>query len=326
MGGVLDLLRADERCAGWLAGLAAADGYPEVELPAADDLPPVLMDLSVPHEDINELVAMYSIVTGDRDLRWLVDRCARTVVAGIGTIDEPLELPALPDELAAIARYLYVYVFLAVLPHTLAYHRRRDIPPDVSRRTLADLGRAMAVHRRWHGIGGMRHAFWLKYHFRGEMYQLGRLQYQRALLQDDVGAAVGIPVRPGDPTLEAHVPDFAGPLTPSAYDDSVVQARDFFARHFPDERYPVVTIHSWLLDPQLRDYLPETSNVIRFQHRFRPGPRPSEPADTDPIRFVFGNPDLPLDSLPRRTTLERAVADHLRNGGHWYQCTGWFPL
>lgn len=329
MGGVLELLRADEDLAGWLAGLAAVDEVLEVGLPAADELPPVLLDLAVPHEDVNDLVSLHGVVTGDRDLRWLVERCARTVVAGIGAVDEPCELPALPADLAAVGRYLYVFVFVAALPHIQAYHARRGIPPDVSRRTLADLGRAMAVHRRWYGTGGMRHPFWLKYHFRGEMYQLGRLQFQRARLGSRTGHAVaagGLPLGPGDPTLEIHVPDFSGPLTPAACDESVARARDFFARHFPDETYRVATIHSWLLDRQLRDYLPETSNVVRFQDRFRPGYEPTEPADTDPVRFVFGNPDLPLDTLPRRTTLERAIADHLLDGGHWYLANGWFPL
>jgi len=50
------------------------------------------------------------------------------------------------------------------------------------------------------------------------------------------------------------------------------------------------------------------------------------PDDTAPIGFVFGDPDLPLDGLPRRNGVERAVADHLRGGGHWYGGRGWFPL
>jgi hypothetical protein len=41
---------------------------------------------------------------------------------------------------------------------------------------------------------------------------------------------------------------------------------------------------------------------------------------------VFGDPNLPVESLPRRTALERAVGDHLRGGGHWYIGHGWFPL
>ncbi|MEU3292382.1 hypothetical protein ABZ722_08485 [Streptomyces longwoodensis] len=31
-----------------------------------------------------------------------------------------------------------------------------------------------------------------------------------------------------------------------------------------------------------------------------------------------------MDRLPRRTRLERALVDHLRDGGHWYVGHGWF--
>ncbi|WP_342671626.1 hypothetical protein [Streptomyces longwoodensis] len=52
---------------------------------------------------------------------------------------------------------------------------------------------------------------------------------------------------------------------------------------------------------------------------------PEEPDDTAPVRYVFGTTDVPLDRLPRRTWLERALVDHLGDGGHWYVGHGWFP-
>jgi hypothetical protein len=50
------------------------------------------------------------------------------------------------------------------------------------------------------------------------------------------------------------------------------------------------------------------------------------PSDRTPIRFVFGDPELPVETLPRRTRLERAIADHLLAGRHWYMGTGVLPL
>jgi hypothetical protein len=84
--------------------------------------------------------------------------------------------------------------------------------------------------------------------------------------------------------------------------------------------------HSWLLDRQLRRYLPADSHIIRFQDRFRTAREDCEPADTEPVQFVFGDPGLPVAELPRRTSVERAVGDHLRAGGHWYIGHGWFPF
>ncbi|MFI7497128.1 hypothetical protein ACIBVL_01220 [Streptomyces sp. NPDC049687] len=64
----------------------------------------------------------------------------------------------------------------------------------------------------------------------------------------------------------------------------------------------------------------------RFQNRFHLGHLSVEPEDTVPVRFVFGTTDVPLDRRPRDTVLQRAVADHLREGGHWFVGRGWLPL
>ncbi|MGW4564354.1 acyltransferase domain-containing protein [Streptomyces sp. NPDC004561] len=299
-------------------------------LPDADDLPDLLLDLAVPHEDVNELVARRRHVTGDPGVRGLLEEC----------VEELFRDPAdtgrdrvLADLLAAAPAELdgtfAVYVFLAALPTTLARHRERGIPAEVSRRTLADLGRNMATHRRRRGTAGLEAPGWLVHHFRGELYQLGRLQFERARhgqRTSAVIAAAGLGVAPGTPCLNLHIPDFNGPLTPSACDRSLALAQDFFALHFPEERPSAALCHSWLLDPQLRRYLPADSNILRFQDRFRVAREDTEPADTEPVRFVFGDPDLPVAELPRRTTVERAVGDHLRAGGHWFVGHGWFPL
>ncbi|MEU1119783.1 MULTISPECIES: acyltransferase domain-containing protein [unclassified Streptomyces] len=299
-------------------------------LPDADELPEVLLDLAVPHEDINALVALRGRLRADPEARWLLDRCVDAVVRDMGTVGGGGRAPVLPEAWGELGRCFFVFVYVAALPYVRAYHRDRGIPADVSRRTLADLGRHMAVHRRARGSRGLLVPGWPGLHFRGELYQLGRLQFQRAVLGRRMGgatAAAGHRAGPGDPCLNLHITDFRGPLTSEACDRSLSLARAFFARHFPDERYETAVCHSWLLDPQVRNHLPPESNIVRFQERFRLADGyPREPEDDDPVTFVFGDRDLPVAELPRRTRLERAVGDHLRAGGHWYGGHGWFPL
>ncbi|MFE7899616.1 acyltransferase domain-containing protein [Streptomyces sp. NPDC057424] len=302
-------------------------------LPDADTLPEILLDLAVPHEDINDLVALRRTLTGDAGAMRLLEECVEQLVRDIGEVGAEVPLAErLAEAPAALGSYFPVYVFVAALPHTRAYHGERGVTADVSRRTLADLGRNMAFHRRRHGTGGVQVSRWLTHHFRGELYQLGRLQFERARLGQRTGravAAAGLDAAPGEPCLNLHIPDFHGPLSPAACDRSLEMAREFFARHFPRERYRVAVCHSWLLDPQLKRHLDPDSNIIRFQERFEPGRdagEEPEPADTEPVRFVFGDPDLPRADLPRRTSVERAVGDHLRAGGHWYVEHGWFRL
>jgi hypothetical protein len=305
-----------------------ADPDVEATLPAADHLAPVLLGLAVPHEDINDLVALCPTRDRTPDLWWLLERCTRSLVHDIGAVDGPPSFPALPAAMGPLHRYFYVYVLLAVLPRVRALHRERGIPDETSRLTLANLGRSIAIHRQRHGVGGLDLDFWLARHFRGVIYQLGRLQFERARLRPRTGeavAAAGWPYGPGSPALEVHVPEFFGPLSPLACDEAFARARDFFGRHFPEEAYDLAVCHSWLLDEQLGEYLPEDANIMRFQRRFRLAYQ-YDPHDEDIQRFVFGRVADDLDELPRRTTLERAVVDHLKAGRHWNGGAGWLRL
>lgn len=326
---LLDAVRADERLADWLNGLEESDSPPatQARLPDAEDLPDVLVDLAVPYEDINDLVALRGALAADEGARWLLGRCADGLVRDMGRIGKGPRLLPLPRESGPLGRYFHVYVFVAALPYVRAHHRGLGIPDDISRRTLADLGRGLVLHRRRYGVGGLVAPGWYALHFHGELFQLGRLQYQRSRVSGREGvalAAAGLPLGPGEPCVDLHVPDYAGPLTPRAVDRSLAAAREFLARYFPRERYTAGCCHSWLLDPQLKRYLPADANIVRFQERFRVSCGTGEPEDDLPVRFVFGDPDLPVETLPRRTRLERAVADHLRAGGHWYSGHGWF--
>lgn len=306
-------------------------------LPVGDELPEMLLDLAVPHEDIDVLAAVARRVGDDPEARGLLGESVRALVQEIGSVGRQPELPPVPEGLAgsagepeaAVRRLFPVLTLLAALPHTRAYHEARAVPADIARRTLADLGRCLALHRRRYGTAGLMAPYWLWHHFRGELYQLGRLQFQRALLGERTGQAVraaGLPLGPGDACLSVHVPGCRGPLTPQACDASLGLAKDFFARHYPEETYRVAVCHSWLLDPQLEGHLPGQSNIVRFQRRFRMAYRETEPDDGTPVFFVFGDPDLPVESLLQRTAVERAVAGHLLAGGHWYGGHGWFEL
>jgi hypothetical protein len=76
----------------------------------------------------------------------------------------------------------------------------------------------------------------------------------------------------------------------------------------------------------LRQYLPDGSNIIRFQDRFALAYVGEEPEDDTPVSFVFGGTETPRELLPRRTSVQRAVLDHLDAGGHWYAGHGWFRM
>ena len=186
-------------------------------------------------------------------------------------------------------------------------------------------------NRVWEGAAGLGEelAGWLTRHLAGALYQLGRLQYERLVLDEAAAAdlrAAGVDCVPGSLTLNLHIPHVGGPLAPAVVDGSLAMARAFFGEHLPGEQYAALTCHSWLLDPQLAGYLPPEANLVRFQRRFVPVARGPVDGDGSVRRFVFGDTTRPVEALPQRTTLERAAVTHLRAGRHWQVSSGWLPF
>ncbi|MEJ1202744.1 MULTISPECIES: acyltransferase domain-containing protein [unclassified Streptomyces] len=235
-------------------------------------------------------------------------------------------LPAMPTATDPVALHLYVWLYLAVLPETLRYHAERGIDRRISWETLSSLAPIMAEHRTVHGLGGVgRFGQWCPpLVFRGAEYRLGRLAYDRGRGEVVDGTTEFV--------LHMHIPPDA-PLSPSDCDESLGRARIFFDRHFSDEPVANFVCHSWLLDPQLTEYLTERSNIVRFLYRFelKPlAPGGHDRADGDMLEYLFGRPsqdgpvseDL-LRQLPQDTSLRRAYVTHLQSGRHWHARTGW---
>ncbi len=289
--------------------------------PAAADAQ--LRQLGVPDLDRTEMLAARPA----GDLVGLLARAHRQLVAGIGGIDPMPDWPDLGEE----HRYFYPWLLLSALPAVRDYHHDRRISDEVSWATLRDLGRQLARSRRVLGRGGLTSPGWLTLHFRGALYQLGRLQFQRVRVPVERAQAV-LPDAAADvPALNVHIPA-AGPLTPERCDESFATARRFFADHFPEDGYRFAICSSWLLDEQLAGYLPADANIVAFQRRFQPvpGEQPTQD-DLGALGFVFDRRQAPLragdlDELPQDTTLQRALVAHLRAGRHWHFRTGWCEL
>jgi hypothetical protein len=239
------------------------------------------------------------------------------------TESSPTLWPAPAQDGPATQRWLQLWAIVAAVPHVLALNAARGIEDDITWHTLADIGINIDRYVSAHGRPGFDGAFWLCQHVRGQIYRLGRLQFNLDSITFDPGADA--PFQAGDPALGVHIPPGA-PLDPAACDDSLGRAGGFFARHLPGATYRVATCASWLLDEQLVDMIGPSSNIVRFQRRFTPVAGWSAPGDEDVLRFVFGNPHADLDALTPRTTLERAMVEHLRAGRHFHNRLGWVRL
>jgi hypothetical protein len=289
-------------------------------LPDRSYLPAIFERLAIAEEDQREILAAWSSSETDPETWSCLERAYETLVNDLGGF-APIDLPGPAIGTTPMGRYFFVYVFLAALADVRRFHARRGIPDDISWATLADLGRNLKRDRLLLGDGGLRTSGWLTLHFRGSLYQLGRLQFNRMRVR---AVHVADAFEEGESAVGMHIPE-SGPLTPQACDDSLASTRPFFARHFPESRTRFAICTSWLLDPQLAEYLAPDSSIIRFQRRFELVGEGWD-GDADVLRFVFHRIAPRIDDLPERTTLERAIVAHLRKGEHWRSRTGWLEL
>ncbi len=284
--------------------------------------------VEIPEQDIADVIATTPTQETDPELYRVLQQGAAYLLSYMGNLDRPVPFAALADFNSPQYRFFYVQLLTACLPVIRAYHGSRGIPESVSQATLADLGRNVRVHRKREGVGGLGVMWWLMLHFRGLIYQLGRLQFEMHRAGEEI--ATSIRAAGGDATadtyvLSIHIPDFMGPMDYEACNASIRHARQFFPEHFPDWPVEYAICNSWLLDPQLKAFLKPESNIIRFQDRFTLTDDSYDSSDSV-MQFVFGKHVRDIDTITPTSSLERGVLEHLRSGRKWYGRQGWFRL
>src|SRR5581483_4190030 len=156
-----------------LEALAAAPPT-NFELPEPDEARILLRNMDVPPPAIDEMVPAMPSPASDPEAWWLLERC---YAAFRGGVRPPWPAPWVTDE--PLTRYFHLYVFLGALRDVLDKHAARGIPERATYATLGDVGLQVAhYHARNGGVYGFDGAFWIFNHFRGDLFQIGRLQYE----------------------------------------------------------------------------------------------------------------------------------------------------
>jgi hypothetical protein len=90
-------------------------------------------------------------------------------------------LPALQTVLGEDAGMPYLLALISGLPHVREYHRAHGVPEEVTRATLAQVRLFVEGGKEetgnW-GFWGADRPGWLIRHFRGDLFRLGRLQFE----------------------------------------------------------------------------------------------------------------------------------------------------
>jgi len=117
----------------------------------------------------------------------------------------------------------------------------------------------------------------------------------------------------GDPVLSIHIPA-VGRLDYDKVKESFLKTLPFFSTYFPEYKWRALICNSWLLDTQLREFLNEDANIVKFQDCFYLYPLYS-PNSTGVYRFLFNINVCDPKELPVNSSLQAKVKDYLINGG-----------
>ncbi len=126
----------------------------------------------------------------------------------------------------------------------------------------------------------------------------------------------------GHDVISIHIPK-GGRMTPEAVEDAIARAREFFPKHFPDKQFKVFLCSSWLMDTAMKAFLPDNSNIIRFQNRYRV-------VLTGVNGFslhwhIFGVEQFcPLEELKPANSFQQTFLDRAKAGVPMYSGLGYF--
>ncbi|QSB04267.1 acyltransferase domain-containing protein [Natronoglycomyces albus] len=287
-------------------------------LPTAANLRAILLDFcDASHEDARSVAAARP--EPGSDLWWVASLCYQDLLCDMGGTGL-LRWPVPPRHLGPTGALVTLYPILAAIPLMRDWHAERGITEAQSKLVCADIGEKLRFNRRLFGMPSLDVAFWFSTHVRGSLYQLGRLQF-------DVHRGMG------GFRLGIHIRAEGGPFTKEACEESVAQAREFFPARFPQWFGPDQPVKlnctTWMLDPQLADWLPPESNVVRFGDFFRltaPSADAQRNAVKDIWRFVYATVDgenpTPVARLPRDSRMRKRLAEAMDSGVRFQVRTG----
>lgn len=120
-----------------------------------------------------------------------------------------------------------------------------------------------------------------------------------------------------DAVLEMHIPS-GGNMLPELVRSSFAGAIGFFDTFFPGSGIKAVWSNSWIFSPQLAEMLPEKSNILSLQRIVSIMPSVPGPGSDSGLWFLFlSSPPYDPKSLPRDTSMRRAVASWLEKGNRF---------
>lgn len=194
-------------------------------------------------------------------------------------------------------------------------YTERGIDREIFYNSMLDLKYKLEECKLVKGIRGSFVAFWFIGFFDLTRFALGRLQFEVVEFKRNYEKD-GCKLFPESKVLNMHIPRTGTPLDKESCIESYRQAEQFFKEELGDNC--VFVCDSWLLYPEHKRLLPESSNIRRFMEQFDIIDHGIFRENRELWRFFDTNEQNPY-RLPTDTSLRRIYVDYLKKGGR----VGW---
>ena len=241
-------------------------------------------------EEILENIDIKEIVRNNKKMREMAGPIARDIIATgkCPTLDRGL---------------LPVFVLAELSDYVLEKNIKAGIDRDITVATLKDINLWLDNYYTQYGEYGLAEFEWLFYHYTGDLFNLGRLQFRIEKARDYIPS--------GKYVIETHVPQ-GKPLDIEECIKSFDRAKEFFKDCSPQ----YFMCESWLLNPNLEKILDSNSNIVKFNKLWNKAPIPSDNSAQAIERvFGFGYTIDDIDKFPETSSLQRALKSYLKEGG-----------
>ncbi|MGN1450837.1 MAG: acyltransferase domain-containing protein [Eubacteriales bacterium] len=202
---------------------------------------------------------------------------------------------------------MQLFVLAHLADYALETNGGRGIPREITVATLKDVNIWIGNYMTQYGRPGTAQLGWLCHHYLGDLFRLGRLQFQLGR------AGEGVPS--GEYVLETHIPQ-GEPLGNEACLESFRMAGEFFEKYYPGQKAEYCVCCSWLLCPNLVNVAGENSNIVKFMRLWTQLPHGGDDSAQAVQRvFGFGFDREDLANAPEKTSLQRNLKKYLLGGG-----------
>jgi hypothetical protein len=158
---------------------------------------------------------------------------------------------------------------------------------------------------------GIKEYMWLRNHLNFELFRLGRLQFQIYPCKNKTLLYNKLPFAYGDNLIYIHIPE-GEKLNQDKCEESILKAKEFFSRYFPEYSYDYYFCESWLLFEGNREFMAQDSNIVKFMSLF--DICYSVKIDVQAIERIYGKHRYFKKNYPENTDLQKRAKAYMLRG------------